>query len=317
MKRANLLIMTRLNAILNGMTHNTKELIAHSIFRRVLSFVVALNICAVILSSFSELKTYNTIFLTISYFSAIIFTVEYGLRIYSAPAKRKNVVRIKARLQYATSFMGLVDLITIIPFLVQNIDIIANEYIYVSEIAKIFLIFKLARYSGTFKFIIDVFKTVKIELLFGWTVALSIILFSGVLMYYVERNAQPEVFYNAGQGLWWSVITFATVGYGDIYPVTAFGKLIAGLIAMVGIGMLALPAGIISSAFIGKMNEAKERRITEGKTQHKIKSIIKSSIHNSSITKTISEENTERNEDDDNKKKCYCPYCGSKLNDNN
>lgn len=301
-------IMVWLNIILNGSKQSHKLMLLHKLFRKTLSIIVIINITTVILSSFNQFQHLDTLFKTISYFSTLIFVVEYVLRLYSAPAKRQSVNRGMATIQYATSFMGVVDLITIFPFIIQFFEI-PNIYTYAYETSKIFLILKLVRYSSTFQLIIEVFRSVKMELLFGWTISLSIILFSGVLMYYIEKDAQPTVFYDVGQGLWWSVITFSTVGYGDISPITGSGKLIAGFLAIIGIGMLALPAGIISSAFVKKMTEIKQQQ-TLLNNHNMIKSII-DEVNNANEHKQ--DDIKHNNSDTINSKKGYCSHCGSKL----
>ncbi|MFI3267472.1 MAG: ion transporter [Rikenellaceae bacterium] len=295
MKRRIEMTMTWFNSILNGTTHTPREQTIHNYVKKSLSVIVITNIIVVILSTFNQFNTYSGIFLPVAYISTLVFTVEYLLRLYSAPIKRSNMHKMRARLGYATSFMGIVDFITIIPFIIQHVHILEADYEILSEVAKIFLVLKLARYSDTFKFIVDALRSVRLELTFGITVGLSIILFSGMLMYYVERDAQPEVFYNVGQGLWWSVITFTTVGYGDMAPATGFGKLLAGLIAMVGIGMLALPTGIISSTFIKRMNEMRDQR-----TQKNNKKPQKNSEATSKNDNKIEQTN-------------YCPHCGARL----
>lgn len=89
--------------------------------------------------------------------------------------------------------------------------------------------------------------------------------FSGILMYYIEHEAQPEAFANIGDGFWWAVVTFTTVGYGDVYPVTALGRLLSGVICMVGIAMIAIPTGLISSAFMSLIQEKKRKEEEEHK----------------------------------------------------
>ena len=93
--------------------------------------------------------------------------------------------------------------------------------------------------------------------------------FSAILMYYLERSAQPEVFRNIGDGVWWSIVTFATVGYGDIYPVTPLGKLLGGLIALIGIAMIAIPTGIISSSFMHILQQKEQKALQEEKKEEK------------------------------------------------
>lgn len=301
----------RLNIVLSGSEESNKLTFAHNIFRRTLNLIVLINISSVLLSPFNTINAIYDFFLVISFFSAFIFTIEYILRIYSAPARHRSMSLLRARFKYVMSFMGVIDFISILPFIIPYFHVSSSEYIYINELAKVCLIFKLARYSHTLKFILNVFKSVYIELLLGWTVALSLVIFSGILMYYVERDAQPDVFYNAGQGLWWSIITFATVGYGDITPVTGVGKLIAGIIAMIGIGMLALPAGIISSAFIKNMDEIKGK-FSPGKSIF-IKSKPKSTFSKSEQQSEITSENQHQNNNEQNQQRCFCPYCGAKL----
>ena len=133
-----------------------------------------------------------------------------------------------------------------------------------------------------------VFSSVKKELIFGIIMAAIVVGISGTLMYYVERTAQPEKFSSIGEGFWWSIITFATVGYGDIYPITPLGKILAAFISMIGIGTIALPSGIISSAFIKAMNDKK--------TNH----LIFNKDNKNNMTKETTESPT------------YCGYCGNK-----
>ena len=118
-----------------------------------------------------------------------------------------------------------------------------------------FVVFKLIRYSTAFQLILKVMKSVRSELLTAFTACLIIICFSAILVYFVEKGAQPEVFKNIGDSMWWAVITFTTVGYGDIYPVTPVGRILCAFISFVGIAMLAIPTGIISSAFITSMKD--------------------------------------------------------------
>ena len=101
--------------------------------------------------------------------------------------------------------------------------------------------------------------SVREELETAYTASFITICFSAILMYYIERNAQPEVFKNIGDGIWWAIITFATVGYGDIYPITFLGKLLGCIICLVGVAMVAIPTGIISSSFINIVQKKEQR----------------------------------------------------------
>ena len=129
----------------------------------------------------------------------------------------------------------------------------------------ILMIFKLIRYSRSFQLIGRVLQMVKDELITACTACGILLGFSGILMYYIEHEAQPEAFANIGDGFWWAVVTFTTVGYGDVYPVTALGRLLSGVICMVGIAMIAIPTGLISSAFMSLIQEKKRKEEEEHK----------------------------------------------------
>ena len=125
---------------------------------------------------------------------------------------------------------------------------------------NIFIIFKLIRHSRSFRVIGKALASVKEELETAYTASFITICFSAILMYYIERSAQPEVFENIGDGIWWAIITFATVGYGDIYPITPLGKLLGCIICLVGVAMVAIPTGIISSSFINIVQKKEKKQ---------------------------------------------------------
>lgn len=128
----------------------------------------------------------------------------------------------------------------------------------------IFIIFKLIRHSQSFQLIGRALSSVRDELTTAYTACFIMVCFSAILMYYIERDAQPDVFKNVGDSLWWAIVAFTTVGYGDIYPITPLGKLLSCIISLIGIAMIAIPTGIISSAFINiiqkKQKAAEDKR---------------------------------------------------------
>lgn len=126
-------------------------------------------------------------------------------------------------------------------------------------LAYVLIIFKLIRYSRSFQMIGTVLRTVKEELVTAYTACGIMLGFSGILMYYIERYAQPEAFENIGDGFWWAIVAFTTVGYGDIYPITPLGRLLSSIISLIGIAMIAIPTGIISSAFMSMLIEKKQK----------------------------------------------------------
>ena len=106
----------------------------------------------------------------------------------------------------------------------------------------------------------EVRKAEKGELLTAYTAGGILLCFAAILMYYLERRAQPDAFGNIGDGLWWSIVAFTTVGYGDLYPITPLGRILSSVISLVGIAMIALPTGIISSAFLNVMQQKRKEK---------------------------------------------------------
>ena len=134
------------------------------------------------------------------------------------------------------------------------------SHLHLVVLAYILIIFKLIRYSRSFRLIGEVLHEVHEELVTAYTACGIMLGFSGILMYYIERNAQPEAFSNIGDGFWWAIVAFTTVGYGDIYPITPLGRLLSSLISLIGIAMIAIPTGIISSAFMNMMLDKRKKQ---------------------------------------------------------
>ena len=221
-------------------------------------FFILISIVAVIASSFEEMSRYRLALFGITYISSFVFLLEYAARILSAPALHPTKSAIKARLLYTFSFYGFVDFVAILPCVLTYIYW-NTEVVHIIILPYIFIIFKLIRHSRSFRLIGKALYSVREELATAYTASFITICFSAILIYYIERNAQPDVFENIGDGIWWAIITFATVGYGDIYPITPLGKLLGCIICLVGVAMVAIPTGIISSSFMS-MIQKKERQ---------------------------------------------------------
>lgn len=231
--------------------------------RNLIAIVILIDLASIIFSSYTSFVGYYYFFHAVTFFSAFFFTLEYIYRIISAPAIYPQLSPWKARLKYILSFFGVIDFISILPFAMTYFG--GSFYREIFELARIFLIFKLIRNSTSFHLIAEVFNTIRKELLTAIVCISFILCCSAILMYYIERDAQPEVFDNVGQGLWWSIITFTTVGYGDIAPITPLGKILGGIIAFFGIIMVALPTGIVSSTFISvvRLHKGKNNKTIE------------------------------------------------------
>lgn len=168
--------------------------------------------------------------------TVLIFTAEYIIRAFYC----------KPRHVYIFSFMGIVDLLAILPFyLMLGLDL---RSLRAFRMLRLFRLFKLARYGTAMKRYHTAFVIIKEELvLFGITALIAVYLAS-VGIYYFENTAQPEAFSSVFESLWWAIVTLTTVGYGDSIPVTTGGKIFTSLVVLVGVGIVAIPAGLFASA---------------------------------------------------------------------
>lgn len=172
----------------------------------------------------------------IELFSVIIFSLEYILRIYVADSKPKFVF----------SFFGIIDLLAILPFYLSfGVDLRSLRAL---RFLRLFRILKLVRYNKAMNHFTRAIKSAKEEIFLFIFITLILIYFSAVGIYYFENEAQPQHFSSIFDSLWWAIITLTTVGYGDVYPITAGGKVFTFIILMIGLGIVAIPTGIISSA---------------------------------------------------------------------
>ena len=214
-----------------------------------LSILIFLNTIAIILSTLPNLKgIYYIIFREFEYFSVMIFLIEYLLRLWSCVENRGYNHPIYGRLRFMFSFWGIVDLLAIAPFFLTAF--VANfAFIRMLRLLRILRLFRLSRYFQAFRIIKNVLNGKREELILSFSFILFLIVFSSSLMYYIEHPVQPEAFTSIPAALWWGVNTMTTVGYGDIYPITLPGKIIGAFVAISGISLFALPAGIIASGF--------------------------------------------------------------------
>lgn len=177
---------------------------------------------------------------------AIIFSIEYTLRIITA----------KEKFKFIFSFFGLIDLLSILPFYLSiGIDL---RTLRTLRFLRIFRILKMGRYNKALMHFKRAFFSVKEELIIFSVVTFILMYLSAVGMYYFERDAQPEVFKSIIHSMWWSVITLTTVGYGDVYPITVGGKFFTFFILIIGMAIVAIPAGLFASALSKTTSNSKE-----------------------------------------------------------
>lgn len=227
-------------------------------------FIVAnitLNLLSMFLETFDELEPLYPLFTCIEGITVLIFCIEYVLRIWTADLLYPELSRKRAVGKFLRSYDGIVDLLTILPFFYLSGFIVFRML----RVVRIFHLFRINAQYDSFHIIVKVLAEKKNQILSSLFIILVLMMASGVGIYNAEHKAQPEVYANAFSGIWWSVSTLLTVGYGDIYPITVIGKIMAIIIAFLGVGAVAIPTGIISAGFVEQYskNQHADRSFTD------------------------------------------------------
>jgi voltage-gated potassium channel len=222
--------------------------------------LIFLNVFAVILESVEVFEQrFHIAFEIFEIFSVIVFTLEYLARIWSCVESPRYAKPISGRLRFILKPLSIVDLIAVLPFYLSFIYI-DLRVIRLLRLLRIFRLAKLTRYATSIRLFGRIFRDKKEELLLTCMLMLGLIVIVSSLMYFAEHEAQPDKFPDIPSAMWWSVVTLTTVGYGDIYPITTLGKIFAGLSAILGIGMFALPTGILGASFVEEIQKQKAGR---------------------------------------------------------
>ncbi len=230
------------------------------VFDSFIMILISLNVVSVFVETFQISDQLIIILKKFELFSIIVFTIEYLLRVWTAPCMYPDKNSIVARVRFIFSFMAVVDLLAIIPFYIPFIISIDLRILRALRLLRLARLLKLNRYTEAMKNLSEVLKLKSAELLSSIFIVVILMFVSSALMYTIEGKAQPETFNNAFSGLWWAIATFTTVGYGDIYPVTVLGKILGGFVSLLGIGLVAVPTGIITSGFM-EINAKKKEEI--------------------------------------------------------
>jgi len=238
--------------------------IPSKIFNVAIMTLIAANVAAVILETVEGLaRPYKIYFDRFELFSVAIFSIEYGLRLWSCTWSDQFKKPIAGRFRFALTPLALVDLFAVLPFYLPRILPIDLRFIRALRLFRLFRLFKAARYSQSLKSLASVFRSKKEELLITLFAVAILLVIASSLMYFAENQAQPKKFTSIPAAMWWGVATLTTVGYGDIYPVTIAGKVLGGFVAILGIGLFALPAGILGSGFVEEFQARRKRKDAE------------------------------------------------------
>ena len=237
--------------------------------------MIILTLVTVIAETFDIPSFLQDIFNKFEIVSILVFSVEYLLRLWTADLLHPELSPMRARLKYIASFMAIVDLLAILPFYLPFFIKIDLRALRTLRVIRLLRVFKINRYTSALSTIAQVFKNKASQLVSSMLVVGLLMIIASILMYNIESAVQPDKFANAFDALWWAIATLTTVGYGDVYPITVAGKILSIIIAILGIGMVAVPTGIITAGFSEVIDKQKS--------------------------------------DKDDKK--YCPFCGHKLDD--
>ncbi len=188
-------------------------------------------------------------FLILESFSVGVFSIEYLLRIWTCTYREPYQHPVKGRLKYIFSFGSIIDLFAIVPFYLPFVIGVDFLFLRILRLVRFFRFFKLGRYLQASRDIKKVFAAKKEELVLSAMVTAFLIIIASGLMYFAEHHVQPDKFPSIPQTMWWSVATLTTVGSTDAFAITPLGKTITSIISILGVGIFALPVGILASGF--------------------------------------------------------------------
>ena len=250
--------------------------------------LVANLVCA-FAATFDNLEAqYGMLFRYIDEITVFFFAIDYALRIITAGQQYPDYPGGRAVAKYVTSGYGLIDLLSFLPHYLPTFFPAGAAVFRMLRVVRIFRLFRINAYSDSLALIGNVLKKKKTQLMASVFVIILLILASSLCMYSVEHEAQPDVFRNAFSGIWWATSTLLTVGYGDIYPITPMGQFLGIVITFLGVGLVAIPTGIISAGFVEEYQMV--TRLADIEQEKEVK-FIKASIDEGDawIGKTISE----------------------------
>jgi voltage-gated potassium channel len=211
--------------------------------------LIIINVAAVSLETVESIKAqYHSFFYYFECFSIAIFATEYILRIWACNINPQYSHPLYGRLRFAIKPIVIIDLLSFLPFFfpVWKLDL------------RHLQMFKMIRYSGSVQDLIKIIKTQAKPLISGMILIIMLMVLSSSTLYYLEYPVQPKVFSSIPASMWWSIATITTLGYGDMFPISVLGKILAGITAVCGISLFALPAGIMGAAFLDHIKDKKE-----------------------------------------------------------
>jgi len=227
----------------------------------VITGLISINVGAFIASTSPTLsQQHKSILDNIEIVSSLVFTIEYLLRLWVCTVDTRYSHPLWGRLRYALTPLSLIDLISILPFY-SLLLFPTLKFVNLIRVLRLLRLLKMSRYSVSVRTMRAVLFAKKEELIATEFAVFILLIFASSIMYFVEHRAHPEAFGSIPDAMWWGVVTLTTVGYGDIYPITPLGKFLGAILAFLGIGIFALPAGIIAAGFSEEVQKRKQERM--------------------------------------------------------
>ncbi|MFT5087650.1 MAG: voltage-gated potassium channel [Planctomycetota bacterium] len=216
-----------------------------------LMVLILLNVIVVLLETVPSVNgTMDKYFYSFEIFSVVIFSIEYVLRLWTCTVHGEFKGSVGGRIKYVITPMALIDLLAVLPFYLPLLFTHDLLMLRLFRLFRLLRLLKALRYSESLKVFTDVYRLKRSELTVVFMAILFLLVMASALLFHLENEAQPEAFSSIPAAMWWGVATLTTVGYGDITPITPLGKFFGAIIALLGIGLFALPAGIIGSGFV-------------------------------------------------------------------
>lgn len=223
--------------------------------------LIILNVAAVMLETVQPIHDkYATFFHIFDTASVIIFSIEYLLRVWSCNHDPKYKHSFHGRLRYMLSTEALIDLVAILPFYIHVVVGLDLRVLRILRLLRFFRLFRLTAYMKSAKMVRSVFALRANELKLSFVLISFVIIIASCLMYFAEHDAQPDKFSSIPATMWWAVVTVTSIGYGDMVPISTFGKTLSGFISFMGLAIFALPAGIITAGFLEEINKLKKKK---------------------------------------------------------
>ena len=220
--------------------------------------LVCVNALSMILETVAPLRAaFGPVFQALEVFTVTLFTADYLLRLWACTLRPGYGHPVRGRIRFALTPMALVDLASVLPFYLPLLGVDVR-LVQGLRALRLLRLGKLARYSRALQMVGRVVRGKREELMTTFVLGGVMLLISSSLMYFAESDAQPDKFSSIPASMWWGIVTLTTVGYGDVFPVTGAGKLLSAVISVLGIGVVALPTGILGAAFVEEMQARKE-----------------------------------------------------------